>query len=190
MCPYVGVHKRTSLISLSLLLQHCPVHLAHLTLIVCEMRGKWPYNCCFVRCHVQDLLKRACSIPMLFPYSFFSWCFVILKTQKMVLDATSHLWSRLKSQHQSVPGCAEECGDPLVQSGGRWQTLGVAVGLSASPQVQRDPGLASEGVLRLCTLLSQAPFSIATSPRCKGGHYSFPWIAPLYPRYIPYIAEC
>ena len=38
--------------------------------------------------------------------------------------ATSHLQSRLESQHQSVPGCAEECGDPLVQSGGRpwlWQ---------------------------------------------------------------------
>ena len=49
------------------------------------------------------------------------------------------------------------CGDPLVQSGGRWQTLGVAAGLSAGPQVQRDPGLTSEGVLRLCTLLSLAP---------------------------------
>ena len=34
------------------------------------------------------------------------------------------------------------------------------------------------------------PFSIATTPRCRGGRYSFPWIAPLYPRYIPYIAEC
>ena len=40
--------------------------------------------------------------------------------------ATSHLRSRLESQHQSVPGCAEECDDPLVQSGGsrtrRWPT--------------------------------------------------------------------
>ena len=44
--------------------------------------------------------------------------------------ATSHLRSRLESQHQSVPGCVEECGDPLVQSGGRWQTLGVAAGLA------------------------------------------------------------
>ena len=70
--------------------------------------------------------------------------------------ATSHLRSRLESQHQSVPGCVEECGDPLVQSGGRWQTLGVAAGLGAGPQVQRDPGLDSEGVLRLCTLLSLA----------------------------------
>ena len=71
--------------------------------------------------------------------------------------ATLYLWSRLESQHQSVPGCAEECGDPLVQSGGRWQTLGVAAGLGAGPQVQRDPGLASEGVLQLCSLLSLAP---------------------------------
>ena len=68
--------------------------------------------------------------------------------------ATSHLRSRLESQHQSVPGCAEECGDPLVQSGGRWQILSVAVGLGAGLQVQRDPGLVSKGVLRLCTLLS------------------------------------
>ena len=58
--------------------------------------------------------------------------------------ATSHLRSRLESRHQSVPGCAEECGDPLVQSGGRWQTLGVATGFGAGP----------EGVLRLCILLS------------------------------------
>ena len=47
--------------------------------------------------------------------------------------------------------------DRLVQSGGRWQTLGMAAGLGTGPQVQRDPGLASEGVLRLCTLLSLAP---------------------------------
>ena len=67
--------------------------------------------------------------------------------------ATSHLRSRLESQHQSVPRCAEECGDPLVQSGGRWQALGVAAGLGAGPQFQRDPSLASEGVHRLCSLL-------------------------------------
>ena len=71
--------------------------------------------------------------------------------------ATSDLRSQLESQHQRVPGCAEECGDLLVQSGGRWQILGVAAGLGADPQVQRDPGLASEGVLRLCTLLWLPP---------------------------------
>ena len=36
----------------------------------------------------------------------------------------------------------------------------------------------------------QTPFSIATTPRCREGHYSFPWIAPLYSWYVPYIAEC
>ena len=27
----------------------------------------------------------------------------------------------------------------------------------------------------------KAPFSIATTSSCRGGRYSFPWIAPLYP---------
>ena len=71
--------------------------------------------------------------------------------------ATSHLRSQFESQHQSVPGCAEECGDPLVQSGDRWQTLGVEEELGAGPQVQRDSALASEGMLRLCTLLPLPP---------------------------------
>ena len=46
---------------------------------------------------------------------------------------------------------------PGAIKGSRWQTLGVAAGLGAGPQVQRDPGLASERVLRLCTLLSLDP---------------------------------
>ena len=36
----------------------------------------------------------------------------------------------------------------------------------------------------------KVPFSIATTPRYSEAHYSFSWIAPLYPRYVPYIAEC
>ena len=70
----------------------------------------------------------------------------------------------LKVNLQGVPGCAEECADPLVQSGGRWQTLDVAAGLGAGQQIQRDPGLASEGVLRLCILLSLSPSSIDLNP--------------------------
>ena len=35
----------------------------------------------------------------------------------------------------------------------------------------------------------KAPFSIATTPRCMGGRYSFRCITPLYPWYVPYIAE-
>ena len=37
---------------------------------------------------------------------------------------------------------------------------------------------------------SKAPFLIATTPSCRGGHYFFPWISPLYPWSIPYNAEC
>ena len=44
----------------------------------------------------------------------------VMKTKSGPHHATSHLQSWLESQHQSVPGCAEECGDPLMQSGGRW----------------------------------------------------------------------
>ena len=36
----------------------------------------------------------------------------------------------------------------------------------------------------------KAPFSIASTQRSRGGRHSFPWIPPLYPCYIPYIAEC
>ena len=46
---------------------------------------------------------------------------------------------------------------PWCNQVGRWQTLDVAAGLGTGQQVQRDPGLASEGVLRLCTLLSLNP---------------------------------
>ena len=36
----------------------------------------------------------------------------------------------------------------------------------------------------------KTPFSIATTPRCRGGRYSFPWITPLYPWYVSYNTEC
>ena len=47
--------------------------------------------------------------------------------------------------------------------------------------------------LKLVTVVEgnpEAPFLIATTPLCKGGRYSFPWIAPLHPWYVPYNAEC
>ena len=47
--------------------------------------------------------------------------------------------------------------------------------------------------VKLATLVEgdqKASFSIATTPGCRGGCYSFPWMAPLYPWYVPYIAEC
>ena len=60
-------------------------------------------------------------------YDYGLWCGFKSGPHRVI----SHLRSRLESQHQSVHGCAEECGDPLVQSGGRWQTLGVTAGLTS-----------------------------------------------------------
>ena len=55
--PYVGVHRSTSLMSSSLLLQQCPACLVHLTWIVFVMGGRWPYSWCFVGCCRQDLFN-------------------------------------------------------------------------------------------------------------------------------------
>ena len=52
--PYVGVHRSTSFMSSSLLLQQCPAYLVCLTRIVFVMGGRWPYSWCFVGCCRQD----------------------------------------------------------------------------------------------------------------------------------------
>ena len=47
-------------------------------------------------------------------------------------------------------------------------------------------------VVKLTTIIEgdpKAPFSIATTPRCWRGRYSFPRIDPLYPWSVPYNAE-
>ena len=48
--PYVGVHRSTSLMSSSLLLQQCPSCLVRLTWIVFVIGGRWPYSWCLVGC--------------------------------------------------------------------------------------------------------------------------------------------
>ena len=60
--PCVGVHKSTSLMSSSLLLQQCPVCLVRLTWIVFVIGGRWPYSWCLVGCCRQGLFKIARSI--------------------------------------------------------------------------------------------------------------------------------
>ena len=60
--PYVGVHRSTSLMSSSLLLQQCPAYLVRLTWIVFMMGGRWSYTCCLVGCCYQDLFNIARNI--------------------------------------------------------------------------------------------------------------------------------
>ena len=49
-----GVHRSTSLMSSSLLLQQCPACLVRLTWIVFVMGDRWLYSCCFVGCCLLD----------------------------------------------------------------------------------------------------------------------------------------
>ena len=74
--PCVGVHKSTSLMSSSLLLQQCPACLVRLTWIVFVIGGRWPYSWCLVGCCRQDLFKITRSILVQLPSSFFSSRFV------------------------------------------------------------------------------------------------------------------
>ena len=60
--PNVGVHRSTSLMSSSLLLQQCPACLVRLPWIVFVMGGWWPYSWCLVGCCRQDLFNIARSI--------------------------------------------------------------------------------------------------------------------------------
>ena len=59
---YAGIHRSTSLMSSSLLLQQCPTCLVRLTLTVFVMGGRWSYSWCLVGCCHQDLFKIARNI--------------------------------------------------------------------------------------------------------------------------------
>ena len=60
--PYAGVHRSTSLMRSSLLLQQCPACLVRLTCIIFVMGGKWPYSWCLVGCCRQNLFNIARNI--------------------------------------------------------------------------------------------------------------------------------
>ena len=77
--PYMRVHRSTSLMSLSLLLQQCPTSLVRLTWIVFMMGVRWLYSWCLVGCCHQDLFNIARSILMWLPSSFFSSRFVSMQ---------------------------------------------------------------------------------------------------------------
>ena len=73
--PYAGVHRSTSLMSSSLLLQQCPVCFC-LTWIVFMMGGRGPYSWWLEGCCRQDLFNIALNILVYLPSRFFSSHFV------------------------------------------------------------------------------------------------------------------
>ena len=60
--PYAGVHRSTTLMSSSLLLQQCPACLVRLAWIIFVIGGRWPYSWCLVRCCCQDLFYKFYTI--------------------------------------------------------------------------------------------------------------------------------
>ena len=76
--PYVGVHRNTSLMSSSLLLQQCFACLVRLTWIVFEMGGRWPYSWCLVGCYLRTfsilLATFLCNCRLTYIYIYISLC--------------------------------------------------------------------------------------------------------------------
>ena len=105
---------------------------------------------------------------------------VIPKTQKLVLD-----FALFNTQHYRV-----KIRDKMEQSRERDSALpytSVSYILKREPSNHprlRSPTFTIVSKVKLATIVEgnpKAPFSIATTPRCRGGRYSFPWIAQLYP---------
>ena len=111
--PYVGVHKSTSLMSSSLLLQQCPACLVRLTWIVFMIGGRWPYSWCLLGCCCLDFFKKyliymyeedltrhwhnSLSVSQWPERPGFNPMLSHIKDSKMVLDATL-----LNTQHYKV----------------------------------------------------------------------------------------
>ena len=95
--PCVGVHKSTSLMSSSLLLQQWPACLVRLNWIAFLIGGRWPYSWCLVGCCRQDLFKIARSILVQLPSSFFSSRFVSIHIVQPYssIDVTA-AWKKLR----------------------------------------------------------------------------------------------
>ena len=74
--PCIGVYKRMSLISSSLLLLKCRACLVHLSWMVLKMGGKWSNNHCFMGYCFQDLFIITHCFLVQFLSSFFSIRFV------------------------------------------------------------------------------------------------------------------
>ena len=88
----------------------------------------------------------------------------------------------------------------------KWSNPGKGVTPSSTPRCWRYwtgslwVSLDCHRQLYLCTIFlyrlsvvesnPKAPFSIATTPRCRVERFSIPWIPPLYPWCVPYTAEC
>ena len=104
--PCVRIHRRTSIMSLSLHLQQCPACLVCLIWMVFMMGGRWSYSCCFVGRCIQELFNIACSILVLFPSSFFSMHFISISVVHPLscIDTTA-AWKKLDRSNFHIISC-------------------------------------------------------------------------------------
>ena len=117
---------------------------------------------------------------------------IISKTQKMVLNAflfnTQNHKVRIKGKWSNpVKGVAFSSIPRYNEKGAfesPWTPLDQLIYVCVCGE-KVDFGESDKMIkVKLVTVAegdSRAPFSIATTPRCSGRRYSFPWIAPLYP---------
>ena len=70
--PYVGIHRCTSLMSSSLILQWCTVCPVCLTWIVFVMGGRWPNSWCLVGCCRYSFINKLELICFLMSFTLVS----------------------------------------------------------------------------------------------------------------------
>ena len=101
--PCVGIHKSTSLMSSSLLLQQCPACLVRLTWIVFVIGGRWPYSWCLVGCCCQDLFRIARSMQQteILPRSTRVSTIVWLRTLSSYKAVGENAWWELLKDYTS-----------------------------------------------------------------------------------------
>ena len=101
--PCVGVHKSTSLMSSSLLLQQYPAYLVRLTWIVFVIGGRWPYSWCLLGCCRQDLFKIARSILV--------YIYIYIKKKEngiFILNSTNN-YLNIKASWRNMKCLTEHC---------------------------------------------------------------------------------
>ena len=75
--PYVGVHRSSSLMSSSPLLQQCSAYLVCLTWIVFVMVGWWSYNWCFVGVLPPGLIQYYSQHSYIYIYIYIYSVFLV-----------------------------------------------------------------------------------------------------------------
>ena len=93
--PCEKVHRRTSLMILSLFLQQSPTYLVRLTWMVLEIGGRWPYSYCFVGCWFEDLFNTARNILVQLPLSFSPLHFISVHMVHPYRIDTPAAWKKL-----------------------------------------------------------------------------------------------